>query len=353
MRSLQPLQPRRRPAPPALPDSGRASSSPRWSRGSTSRRPIRCSRCGATSDGERELGALRWGLMPGRWAERGGRPLINARAETVETQPAFRESFRERRCLIPADGFYEWRATSAASGRSGSAAPTASCSRSPASGPSCRARAATGVLHSCAIVTCEPNELIRPIHDRMPVILDPASEAAWLDPEAEPERRCVELLGPAPEDLLVAPRGRRLRQQRARGRPAPDRAPRGAAQPVLERRRALGRRRRCAGGRRSARRSSSPASGTPPIGRSSSTCHSWLKPIIATMIRSDLDREPGSASAGPSRSSGSAGESSPSLARANQAGAAIGGEDREDDRQRRGDGQHAAVPAQDRNAKRM
>ena len=46
--------------------------------------------------------------MPGRWAEKGGRPLINARAETLLTQPAFRESFRERRCLIPADGFYEW-----------------------------------------------------------------------------------------------------------------------------------------------------------------------------------------------------------------------------------------------------
>ncbi len=53
---------------------------------------------------------LRWGLVPGQWAERKGqRPLINARAETVATQPAFRESFEERRCLIPADGFYEWR----------------------------------------------------------------------------------------------------------------------------------------------------------------------------------------------------------------------------------------------------
>ena len=60
--------------------------------------------------GERELGRLRWGLIPGRWAERrSGPPLINARAETLERQPAFAESFRERRCLIPADGFYEWR----------------------------------------------------------------------------------------------------------------------------------------------------------------------------------------------------------------------------------------------------
>ena len=61
-------------------------------------------------DGGREPGRLRWGLVPGRWAERrSGPPLINARAETLQRQPAFAESFRERRCLIPADGFYEWR----------------------------------------------------------------------------------------------------------------------------------------------------------------------------------------------------------------------------------------------------
>src|SRR5215207_2401775 len=59
----------------------------------------------------RDLGQLRWGLVPGKWAtEAKGRPLINARAETVLKQPAFAESFRERRCLVPADGFYEWRA---------------------------------------------------------------------------------------------------------------------------------------------------------------------------------------------------------------------------------------------------
>jgi len=60
-------------------------------------------------DQVRDLGRLRWGLVPGRWAEeKGARPLINARAETLARQPAFAESFRERRCLIPADGFYEW-----------------------------------------------------------------------------------------------------------------------------------------------------------------------------------------------------------------------------------------------------
>jgi putative SOS response-associated peptidase YedK len=59
-----------------------------------------------TDDGTREIGRLRWGLVPGRWAEkRSGPPLINARAETLQNQPAFSESFKERRCLIPADGF--------------------------------------------------------------------------------------------------------------------------------------------------------------------------------------------------------------------------------------------------------
>jgi putative SOS response-associated peptidase YedK len=63
-----------------------------------------------TEAGARDLGRLRWGLVPGRWAERrSGPPLINARAESLPEQPAFAESFRERRCLIPADGFYEWR----------------------------------------------------------------------------------------------------------------------------------------------------------------------------------------------------------------------------------------------------
>src|SRR6266576_3438557 len=63
-----------------------------------------------TDGAKREAGRLRWGLVPGRWAEkRSGPPLINARAETLQHQPAFAVSFRERRCLIPADGFYEWR----------------------------------------------------------------------------------------------------------------------------------------------------------------------------------------------------------------------------------------------------
>lgn len=158
-------------------------------------------------DGVRDLGRLRWGLVPGRWAERKGeRPLINARAETLATQPAFAESFRERRCLIPADGFYEWLTDERGKRPVWLSRPDAELfafagiwaelGRTDSSG-------SDAALHSCAIVTCGPNGLIRPIHDRMPVILDPDAETTWLDPEQSPDD-LARLLAPAPDGLLVA-----------------------------------------------------------------------------------------------------------------------------------------------------
>jgi putative SOS response-associated peptidase YedK len=154
-------------------------------------------------DRKREPGRLRWGLLPGRWAERSGPPLINARAETIRRQPAFAESFRERRCLIPADGFYEW--ARAESGKAPVWISRADRELFAFAGvwASLRATDGSGQVHSCAIVTCEPNELIRPIHDRMPVILDPEVEAAWLDPELSADE-LRELLVPATDDLLAA-----------------------------------------------------------------------------------------------------------------------------------------------------
>ncbi len=136
-------------------------------------------------EGAREAGRLRWGLVPGRWAEGPGRPLINARAETLTEQPAFRDAFRERRCLIPADGFYEWREDERgkqpvwirrSDGDLFAFAGIWAELQGTGEGP----------LHSCAIVTCEPNEVVRPIHDRMPVILAPDAESAWLEPESGP-----------------------------------------------------------------------------------------------------------------------------------------------------------------------
>jgi putative SOS response-associated peptidase YedK len=153
--------------------------------------------------GQRELGRLRWGLFPGRWAERrSGPPLINARAETLGRQPAFAESFRERRCLIPADGFYEWR--DAESGKTPVWISLADGELFAFAGiwAALPSRDGSADLHSCAIVTCEPNELIRPIHDRMPVVLTPDAEARWLEPGAR-EEEVASLLVPAPEDLLV------------------------------------------------------------------------------------------------------------------------------------------------------
>jgi putative SOS response-associated peptidase YedK len=156
-------------------------------------------------DESRELGRLRWGLVPGRWAEEGGRPLINARAETLEGQPAFAESFRERRCLIPADGFYEWLTDERGKRPLWISRPDRELFAFAGiwAGLPRRGKGERDVLHSCAIVTCPPNELIRPIHDRMPVILDPAAEAAWLDPDAEPGDLRA-LLVPAPAGALTS-----------------------------------------------------------------------------------------------------------------------------------------------------
>jgi len=157
------------------------------------------------SPGHNEAGLLRWGLLPGHWAERKGqRPLINARAETVATQPAFRDSFAERRCLIPADGFYEWRRDP--DGKQ-------PIWFSPAGGAGGELFAFAGIwarlerggeppLLSCALITCPPNELMRPVHDRMPVVLPRAAEARWIDPDAG-TGELLELLRPAAEGVLT------------------------------------------------------------------------------------------------------------------------------------------------------
>ena len=154
-------------------------------------------------DGKRDLGRLRWGLVPGRWAEQGsGRPLINARAETVATQPAFAESFRERRCLIPADGFYEWREDERGKRPVWISRPDGELFAFAGVWAELPRRDSDDVLHSCAIVTCAPNGLVRPVHDRMPVILDPGVEAAWIEP-GDGLEALLGLLVPAPDDSLV------------------------------------------------------------------------------------------------------------------------------------------------------
>jgi putative SOS response-associated peptidase YedK len=151
--------------------------------------------------GEREPGTLRWGLIPHNADPDGfDRLLINARAETVAEAAAFRDAFETRRCLIVADGFYEWRGEETGKKPVWITRP----SREPFAfaGLWAQARLADGTsVHSCAIVTCEPGEVVAPIHDRMPAILEQEAEPEWLDPEARPDR-LQELLVPS-DDLVV------------------------------------------------------------------------------------------------------------------------------------------------------
>ncbi len=157
-------------------------------------------------EGRRELVLMRWGLVP-YWSKGPGHgySMINARAETVATKASFREALARRRCLVPADGFFEWR-------REGrrrqpyyitlrSGAPLAFA------GLWERWKGPGGErLESFTIIVTDANAVVAPIHDRMPVILDEAGADLWL--EAGPERRLelVALLRPAPAEALVVRR---------------------------------------------------------------------------------------------------------------------------------------------------
>jgi putative SOS response-associated peptidase YedK len=125
---------------------------------------------------------LVWGLVPSWSSEPKG--FINARAETLETKPSFSESFQRRRCLIPADGFYEWKRT----GRARQAFFFQMNDEAPFAfaGLWDEWRREGVAIKSCAIVTTGANDLLEPIHDRMPVILPEESWKLWLDPRTPP-----------------------------------------------------------------------------------------------------------------------------------------------------------------------
>jgi putative SOS response-associated peptidase YedK len=158
----------------------------------------------AARPGQRELVRLRWGLIPS-WAEdkKIGARLINARAETAAEKPAFRSAFRHRRCLLPADGFYEWQR------RDGKKQPFYLRLRED------RPFAFAGlwetwtspegeVIESATVLTTEANDTVRPVHDRMPVILAPADYERWLDPAVQKPDVLQPLLRPYPAVELVA-----------------------------------------------------------------------------------------------------------------------------------------------------
>jgi putative SOS response-associated peptidase YedK len=149
--------------------------------------------------GARELVQMRWGLVP-RWARDPaiGARMINARAETVAGKASFRTAYRRHRCLLPADGFYEWQATPRGKQpvhvgmRDGSTFALAGLYE--------RWLSQSGEpLDSCTILTTDANALLRALHDRMPVIVPPEHYARWLDP-AEPDPRDV-IVPYAPERM--------------------------------------------------------------------------------------------------------------------------------------------------------
>lgn len=153
----------------------------------------------------RVLVAHRWGLIPS-WAKDSkiGYRMINARSETAASKPAFRKPFRERRCLVVADGFYEWARAGTAKQpwyfrlRSGESFAFAGLWDRWVS-------TETGeVVDSCTILTTSANDLVRPVHERMPVILPPERYDLWLDPEVEDTSMLEPLLAPYPAREMAA-----------------------------------------------------------------------------------------------------------------------------------------------------
>jgi putative SOS response-associated peptidase YedK len=148
---------------------------------------------------ERAFRLMRWGLIPS-WVKDVSKfaNLINARAETVAEKPSFRSAFKSRRCLIPADGFYEWQKTRT--------------SKQPFyfSMTDRRLFAFAGLwetwndIETFAILTTSANDLMLLVHDRMPVILQPQDYALWLDPSVRDRQRLTKLLQPFPDEPMQA-----------------------------------------------------------------------------------------------------------------------------------------------------
>jgi putative SOS response-associated peptidase YedK len=156
-----------------------------------------------SGEGKPEFVPLRWGLVPS-WANdiSIGQKLLNARSETVGEKPAFRDAIRKRRCLIPADGFFEWK--------------TLDKKKLPyhIHRPDRRPFAFAGIwehweapdgkpLETCSILTTTANAVLRPLHDRMPVILGKEQHARWLDPNVKQAKELEDLFAPLPDDVLT------------------------------------------------------------------------------------------------------------------------------------------------------
>ncbi len=154
--------------------------------------------------GSRTLETMRWGLIPS-WAkdERMGARMINARAETVAEKPSFKRALVQRRCIVIADGFYEWHTVGTKktpmyvrlkSGEPMGLAGLYDTWQSPES----------ETITSCAIITTTANTLVQPIHDRMPVILSREAQRAWLDATNQDIKQLMALLKPYPAEQMQA-----------------------------------------------------------------------------------------------------------------------------------------------------
>ncbi len=148
---------------------------------------------------------MRWGLVPFFAKDsKIGYSTVNARAETVTTSPVFREAMKHRRCLVPATGFYEWQKLDKKAKQpwtielaDGDVFAFAGL------WDRWKDRATGGVLETYTIITTDPNNLVQPLHDRMPVILSPSDYDRWLNP-GDPDRPPIDLLRPFPAERMEA-----------------------------------------------------------------------------------------------------------------------------------------------------
>jgi putative SOS response-associated peptidase YedK len=181
---------------PSLPDFG-----PSWNIAPQTFQPV--IRLNRDTD-KREIVLMRWGLVP-FWARdaKVGYSTINAQAETITVSPTYREAFRHRRCLVPADAFYEWQKIDSKTKQ-----PFAIALKTDAPYAFAglweiwRDTNAGTALRSFSIVTTDPNEVVRPMHDRMPVIIPEKDYDRWL--KADPDRPPIELLRPFEADRMTA-----------------------------------------------------------------------------------------------------------------------------------------------------
>jgi putative SOS response-associated peptidase YedK len=157
---------------------------------------------------DHQLQLMQWGLVPS-WAKDAsiGNKIINARAEGIETKPSFKRPLRTQRCLLPASAFFEWQGVKGTKGaktkyrigmKDGDMFGLA--------GLYDVWRTPSGELTTCTIITCAPNAVMAPIHNRMPVILLPEDEDAWLDPDLTEVEAITSYLRPYPDELLEAVR---------------------------------------------------------------------------------------------------------------------------------------------------